>query len=89
MAERLSHLERLVSPSATEEERELSRHVALWIGTFFEESHGIRGELMAEREKIESDKQLEAAIKSGSVLPGGSEYMEPDTDSTEGEVLDA
>ena len=79
-AVRASHLEQLVNPTATPQQVADSRAVAIFIGEFF---GGIERELKAQREHIDGRKELARAIARGEHTPGGSDYMEADSDERE------
>jgi hypothetical protein len=82
-AERLSHLEALVSSDAQPQQ---AQHLAIarWIGQFMDPETGVKPGL------IEEKRLLRADVRAASAEPnGGTEWMEPDSGATDEEHPDA
>lgn len=83
MAERYRHLERSVNPRSTNDEVTESVTIARWIGLAFDDMHGLRETLLAEKEYNQSQRELAERLASGEISPGGTDYMESDSEGND------
>lgn len=80
MAERYRLLELSVNENTSPEAAGDARAIARWIGQAFGDMSQLRANMEAEHEKQRANRELAKSLSRGDANPGGTDYMEPDSE---------
>ena len=83
MAERYRLLEASVDPKSTPEAIQEAITIARWIGNAFGEMSGLRSTMEGQHEALHADQELIRSIARGDTVPGGTDFMEADSEGFE------